>query len=81
MHNRWSFNIYDAFKAVDADEDGKISKDELRFMIEKSGFLVTNQEITQLMERYDKNGDGVITYNEFSDEIRPHSPTKKSKYS
>jgi Ca2+-binding EF-hand superfamily protein len=31
---------------VDADNDGKITKDELRYMIEKSGFLVSNQEIT-----------------------------------
>lgn len=29
------------------------------------------------MERYDKNGDGVISYSEFCEEIKPHSPKKK----
>ncbi len=46
-------------------------------MIEgKSGFQVSSMEINQLMERYDKNGDGVVSYAEFSDEITPHSPKK-----
>ena len=31
------------------------------------------------MERYDKDGDGAISYQEFSDEITPHSP-KKTRY-
>jgi len=45
-------------------------------MIESNGFPVTSKEIASLMDRYDKNADGVITYQEFSDEIRPHSPMK-----
>jgi Ca2+-binding EF-hand superfamily protein len=64
---------------VDYNDDGKITSGELRHIIEKNGFVVTTSEINQLMDRYDKNGDGVITYSEFSDEIRPHSPSK-TKY-
>ena len=45
-------------------------------MIESNGFPVTSKEIASLMDRYDKNADGVITYQEFSDEIKPHSPMK-----
>jgi Ca2+-binding EF-hand superfamily protein len=77
---RASFSIYDAFKAVDSNEDGKITRDELKGLIENnsvSGFFVTSQELSTLMERYDKDGDGAISYNEFADEIRPHSPSKK----
>ena len=29
------------------------------------------------MVRYDKDGDGAISFTEFSDEIRPHSPYKR----
>jgi Ca2+-binding EF-hand superfamily protein len=70
--------LFDAFKAVDENNDGKITKDELHRVIERSGFNVTFDEINTLMDRYDKDGDGAISYTEFSDEIRPHSPYKRS---
>ena len=38
---------------------------------------MTYKEIEQLVDRYDKNGDGVISYLEFQEEIRPHSPRKQ----
>ena len=78
--SRSGFSIYDAFKAVDENDDGKITKDELRKMLERGSFSVTSQELDQLMDRYDRNGDGVITYMEFSEEIRPHSPSRKPIY-
>jgi len=66
---------------VDTNEDGRITKNELKQIIEgKSGFFVSSQEINQLVERYDKNGDGSISYSEFSDEITPHSPGKKNRF-
>mmetsp|Transcript_7231 Transcript_7231/g.5496 ORF Transcript_7231/g.5496 Transcript_7231/m.5496 type:complete len:192 (+) Transcript_7231:183-758(+) len=83
LHKSSTFSVYDAFKAVDSNEDNRITRDELRKIIEegsKGGFFVTSQEINQLMERYDKNGDGVISYSEFADEIRPHSPGKKKHF-
>lgn len=75
--SRPGFSLFDAFKAVDENNDGKITKDELHRVIEKSGFNVTFDEINTLMDRYDKDGDGAISYTEFSDEIRPHSPYKR----
>ncbi len=54
-----------------------MTKDELQRIIERSGFTATREEINALMERYDKDGDGAISYKEFQDEIRPHSPSKK----
>lgn len=33
-----SFNICDAFKAIDENEDGKITKEELENMFKKNGF-------------------------------------------
>jgi Ca2+-binding EF-hand superfamily protein len=29
------------------------------------------------MDRYDKDGDGAISYVEFADEMKPHSPSKR----
>jgi Ca2+-binding EF-hand superfamily protein len=40
-----TFSIYDAFDAVDSRGDGKITKDELRSMVERNGFNVTDKEI------------------------------------
>ncbi len=79
LTSRPSFSVFDAFKAVDTNNDGKITADELASTLEKSGFQVTYSEIKALVERYDKSGDGAISYLEFSDEIRPHSPSKKAK--
>jgi len=45
-------------------------------MIEKGGFKVTDSELKVLMERYDKDGDGMISCSEFTNEIIPHSPSK-----
>jgi Ca2+-binding EF-hand superfamily protein len=77
LTSRPSFNVFDAFKAVDSNNDGKITADELVKTFDRSGFQVTYAEIKGLVERYDKSGDGAISYLEFSDEIRPHSPSKK----
>ena len=33
-----SFSIYDAFKAVDEDNDGRFTKDDLLNIIQRSGF-------------------------------------------
>jgi hypothetical protein len=42
LSSRPSFSVYDAFKAVDRNDDGRISKDELRSMLEKGGFTVSH---------------------------------------
>lgn len=61
---------------MDVNDDGRITKDELQKIIERSGFQASSSEVQTLMERYDKDGDGAISFAEFSEEIKPHSPTK-----
>lgn len=46
LNSRPSFNIYDAFKAIDENDDGKITKDEIESLIVRSGFQVSNSELT-----------------------------------
>ena len=58
------------------NEDGIISRDELRRLIESRGFFVSEKEITTLIEKIDKDRDGKISYHEFREEFVPHSPVR-----
>lgn len=42
LSKKSSFNIYDAFKAVDSDNDGKINKYELKQIIDGNGFYTSD---------------------------------------
>eukprot|EP00415_Alexandrium_ostenfeldii_P004928 UN4928 len=58
--------MLDAFKEWDLDSNGSISKEELRTVLKKvcTGGL-TDEDIDKLLVEADKNGDGVINYEEF----------------
>ena len=66
MSKRPGFNILEAFNSCDLNEDGIISRDELRRLIESRGFFVSEKEITTLIEKIDKDRDGKISYHEVS---------------
>ena len=44
--------------------------------MQNHGFTATEGEITWLIDRYDKNKDGRISYSEFIEEVTPKSPLK-----
>lgn len=52
------------FNRLDTDQDGKISRDELRTMLENNGDL-NQKDIDTLFTTIDVNNDGFITYEEF----------------
>ena len=66
LYNRPGFNVYEAFISCDLNDDGTISKEELRRLIESRGFYVSEKEVTQLVEKIDKDKDGRISYHEVS---------------
>ena len=66
LSKRPGFNIYDAFLSCDLNEDGTISKDELRRLIESRGFYVSEKEMNSLVEKIDRDKDGRISYSEVS---------------
>jgi hypothetical protein len=74
---RPGFSASDAFTAVDADRDGFITRDEFRSILREYGFYVSETEIVWLIERYDRNYDGKISYSEFVEEILPKSPSRR----
>jgi Ca2+-binding EF-hand superfamily protein len=66
LSKRAGFNLYEAFISCDLNDDGMISKDELRRLIESRGFFVSEKEMTSLVEKIDKDKDGRISYSEVS---------------
>jgi Ca2+-binding EF-hand superfamily protein len=66
LYKRPGFNIYEAFITCDLNDNGSISKDELRRLIESRGFYVSEKEVNQLVEKIDKDKDGRISYSEVS---------------
>ena len=56
----------EAFNSCDLNEDGIISRDELRRLIESRGFYISEKEVTTLIEKIDKDMDGKISYSEVS---------------
>jgi len=77
LNRRPTFNVRDAFQACDKDRNGFITRDEFRNILKEYRFYALEDEITWLIDRYDKTHDGRITYSEFIDEILPKSPSKR----
>lgn len=70
------FNVYDAFNSLDLNEDGRISREEFKRILQSRGFYVSEKEASQIVEKMDKNKDGRVTFNEFREEIMPRSPQR-----
>ena len=64
LNKRPGFNVHEAFVSCDLNEDGTISKEELRRLIESRGFYVSEKEMVSLVEKIDKDKDGRISYSE-----------------
>jgi calcium-dependent protein kinase len=50
---------------MDADEDGRLSPAELREGLGRSGLVLSEQELLEILEGVDVNGNGTIEYTEF----------------
>lgn len=66
-----TFNIHDAFSCVDAFKQGRLTKDDLKRLMQRNGFHPTESELILLNQRFDRNLNGYINYQEFMDEILP----------
>jgi len=76
LAKRPGFNIYEAFGSCDLNEDGKVTKQEIKKLIESRGFYVSEKEMHTLVEKIDKDKDGRISYAEFREEFMPKSPVR-----
>ena len=75
-------HLRSAFAYFDQDNSGKISQDELRACLASDDFTLNEEQIGQLLEGVDTDGDGQIDYQEFITmmrnslgiEVRPSAP-------
>ncbi|XP_038890963.1 calmodulin-like protein 8 [Benincasa hispida] len=57
--------LSEAFKLFDMDEDGYISPDELKHVMIHMVEKLTDEEVEQMVNEADLDGDGLIDYEEF----------------
>jgi len=70
------FNVFEAFNSLDLNDYGNISIPEIKRMMESRGFYASEVEVKNLVDKFDKDKDGRISYAEFREEILPKSPVK-----
>ena len=70
------FNVYEAFNSMDLNDSGSISTHELRRMLESRGFFASDKEVRDVVDKFDSNKNGMISYAEFREEILPKSPVR-----
>jgi Ca2+-binding EF-hand superfamily protein len=76
LNQRPLFNVSEAFNTCDLNEDGIVTKNEVKNLIQSRGFYVNEKDVSNLMRKFDKDQDGRISYSEFMDEFIPKSPSK-----
>jgi len=57
--------MLEAFRVFDTDGNGSITADELRQIFNNLGEKLTDDEISDMIEEADTDGDGEINYQEF----------------
>ena len=77
LASRPGFNAYEAFNSLDLNGSGSISTSELQRMIESRGYFVGYREVAQVIDKFDKNKNGNVTFSELREEIAPKSPTRR----
>ena len=58
-------NGKEIFEALDQDNDGKISTDDLKTALGKAGFELTDSEVENVIGMADADGSGTVNWDEF----------------
>lgn len=57
--------LHDAFHAVDGDNDGRVSAEEMRAWYHARGVMLSSDEVATRLRPWDTDGDGRIDFAEF----------------
>ena len=58
--------LREAFRVFDQDQNGFISRDELRHVLQNLGERLSDEELAEMLREADVDGDGQINYTEFA---------------
>ena len=63
IYQKWT-SLTDAFRGIDASNTGVISKEDFRTTLGRLNLLegLGEQDLENLVRRFDKNGNGVVSY-------------------
>eukprot|EP00413_Alexandrium_margalefii_P039129 CAMPEP_0204599060 /NCGR_PEP_ID=MMETSP0661-20131031/54626_1 /ASSEMBLY_ACC=CAM_ASM_000606 /TAXON_ID=109239 /ORGANISM="Alexandrium margalefi, Strain AMGDE01CS-322" /LENGTH=744 /DNA_ID=CAMNT_0051609769 /DNA_START=45 /DNA_END=2279 /DNA_ORIENTATION=- len=61
--------VRDIFRRFDSDRDGVMTLPEFKSALEKFGFMLSQEEVVQIMKHFDARQDGQVSYNEFCDAL------------
>ena len=78
LGRRPDFNVHEAFLACDKDSNGYLTKMELRRILSENGVFASEQDLIMLVQRFDRNNDGRISYAEFMEELVTKCPIKSA---
>ena len=67
------FNLYQVYSAIDKDKNGFVTINEFQRFLEIFGVMTSPRDLMVIMQKFDKNNDGRVSYSEFIDEITPKS--------
>lgn len=65
-----AFNAYEAFNCLDLNDSGSVTAAEMQRMLETRGFFVGVRAAEVLIGKFDKKGNGRVTFEEFQEETR-----------
>ncbi len=63
-------NLQQAFEQIDTDGNNFIETVEFHDLLERLGFSISLNEVTELMKTMDENFDGKISYTELKEHIQ-----------
>ena len=61
------------FNQFDTDNSGNITPENIKFAMQKLGQEIPQQEIDAIIEKHDKNDDGLIQFEEFAQIFKKNS--------
>jgi len=73
---RKAFNLHDAFKAIDRYDNGFITAEHFKDLLEENGLFYSQKDVNTLVERYAKATRGKVSYYDFIREMTPKSVQK-----
>eukprot|EP00755_Sulcionema_specki_P023510 Sspe_Gene.79085::Locus_49535_Transcript_1_1_Confidence_1.000_Length_592::g.79085::m.79085/K02183/CALM; calmodulin len=53
------------FEACDSNHDGVLQPSEVKALLQRQGCNLSDDQVQRVIQRFDRDGDGNISYNEF----------------